>query len=66
MKVSELKRPWFNYNVLCSVIGAAIIAFGFYTVMWGKAREEIEDMTTSGIDSSSHKDPLLQNKSTQV
>lgn len=51
---------------LGSVIGAAIIAFGFYTVMWGKAKEEIEDMTTSGIDSSSHKDPLLQNKSTQV
>ncbi|KAA8533118.1 hypothetical protein F0562_033349 [Nyssa sinensis] len=46
-----------------SVIGAAIIALGFYSVMWGKAKEErtVDDNGTE--DSSSHEVPLLQNKS---
>ncbi|XP_059656019.1 WAT1-related protein At5g40240-like isoform X2 [Cornus florida] len=48
-----------------SVIGAAIIAIGFYSVMWGKAREEktIEGNELSDCDSSSStKVPFLQNK----
>ncbi|XP_016470813.1 WAT1-related protein At5g40240 isoform X1 [Nicotiana tabacum] len=49
---------------LGSVIGAVIISAGFYSVLWGKAKEiksmlEIEDIV-SGIDSSSQRSPLLQ------
>ncbi|KAL6983641.1 hypothetical protein U1Q18_017021, partial [Sarracenia purpurea var. burkii] len=49
---------------LGSVIGAFIIALGFYTVLWGKTNEEktIEDRINS-IDSHSDKLPLLQKKS---
>ncbi|XWS40781.1 hypothetical protein CRYUN_Cryun17cG0024900 [Craigia yunnanensis] len=50
---------------LGSLIGATIISIGFYTVMWGKAKEAIAEDCCSGsgisIDSpSSHKAPLLQ------
>ncbi|KAJ9709041.1 hypothetical protein PVL29_000833 [Vitis rotundifolia] len=53
---------------LGSVIGAAIIALGFYTVVWGKAKEEkmAEDIAACGVNTSSHRVPLLQNKSTEV
>ncbi|OIS98332.1 PREDICTED: WAT1-related protein At3g28050-like [Nicotiana attenuata] len=49
---------------LGSVIGAVIISAGFYSVLWGKAKEiksilEIED-TVCVIDSSSQRSPLLQ------
>ncbi|XVF16472.1 hypothetical protein REPUB_Repub10bG0033800 [Reevesia pubescens] len=48
---------------LGSLIGATIISIGFYTVMWGKAKEETAEDCGNGasIDSpSSHKVPLLQ------
>ncbi|KAK9277489.1 hypothetical protein L1049_007033 [Liquidambar formosana] len=53
---------------LGSVIGAATIALGFYSVVWGKAEEEkvAEDSRISSSGSSSHKVPLLQNKSMEV
>ncbi|XP_034693339.1 WAT1-related protein At5g40240-like [Vitis riparia] len=53
---------------LGSVIGAAIIALGFYNVVWGKAKEEkvAEDIAACGVNTSSHRVPLLQNKSTEV
>ncbi|KAL6351312.1 hypothetical protein AAG906_035104 [Vitis piasezkii] len=53
---------------LGSVIGAAIIALGFYTVVWGKGKEEkmAEDIAACGVNTSSHRVPLLQNKSTEV
>ncbi|KAJ9709043.1 hypothetical protein PVL29_000834 [Vitis rotundifolia] len=53
---------------LGSVVAAAIIAVGFYTVMWGKAREEtlLEDVPAHGMESSSHNVPLLQNKTFQA
>uniref|UniRef100_A0A5B6ZRN0 WAT1-related protein n=1 Tax=Davidia involucrata TaxID=16924 RepID=A0A5B6ZRN0_DAVIN len=58
---------------LGSVIGAAIIALGFYSVIWGKAEEEkiieekvVEDSAIHGFDSSTEKIPLLQNKSMEV
>lgn len=56
------------FEIICSVIGAAIIALGFYTVIWGKAKEEkmAEDVSAGGVNPSSHRAPLLQNKSTQV
>jgi len=48
----------------CSIIGGAIIAVGFYTVMWGKTREEkVEEnnnMSGLGVDSFSPKAALLQ------
>ncbi|KAA8529537.1 hypothetical protein F0562_033664 [Nyssa sinensis] len=48
-----------------SVIGAATIALGFYSVMWGKAKEEktiVDNEMCGGSDSSSHEVPLLRNK----
>ncbi|XP_075474984.1 WAT1-related protein At3g28050-like [Primulina tabacum] len=48
---------------LGSVIGATVIAIGFYTVMWGKAKEEmVEFDETSDLESSSAtlKHPLLR------
>ncbi|XAR65043.1 hypothetical protein NMG60_11008998 [Bertholletia excelsa] len=47
-----------------SVIGAVIIALGFYSVMWGKAEEEkrVEDGRISAFGTCSHEGPLLQNK----
>ncbi|KAI8030223.1 WAT1-related protein [Camellia lanceoleosa] len=44
---------------LGSVIGGTIIAFGFYTMMWGKAKEEDNVCTT--LESSTPNTPLLQN-----
>ncbi|KAH7859270.1 hypothetical protein Vadar_033911 [Vaccinium darrowii] len=47
-----------------SVIGAAIIALGFYSVLWGKAEEVnmVEDIVISGFDSSPDEEvPLLRN-----
>ncbi|XP_057495051.1 WAT1-related protein At3g28050-like isoform X1 [Actinidia eriantha] len=51
-----------------SVIGAATIAVGFYSVMWGKFNEvmNIEDSGIPGLDSSTDNVPLLQNKSMDV
>ncbi|KAG8635055.1 WAT1-related protein At3g28050 [Manihot esculenta] len=47
---------------LGSLIGAMIISIGFYTVMWGKAKEELtEDYGASTLGSpSTQKVPLLQ------
>ncbi|GMP29186.1 hypothetical protein CsSME_00004402 [Camellia sinensis var. sinensis] len=41
------------------VIGGTIITFGFYTMMWGKAKEEDSVCTT--WESSALNTPLLQN-----
>ncbi|PON47450.1 Plant-drug/metabolite exporter [Parasponia andersonii] len=50
---------------LGSIIGATMISIGFYTVMWGKAKEDMmEELEQSHIESlespPSHKTPLLQ------
>ncbi|KAG6781610.1 hypothetical protein POTOM_014521 [Populus tomentosa] len=48
------------------VIGAVIIASGFYAVIWGKAQEatkKVEDEESLGLASSSQEVPLLQNRS---
>uniref|UniRef100_A0A2P2JFN3 WAT1-related protein n=1 Tax=Rhizophora mucronata TaxID=61149 RepID=A0A2P2JFN3_RHIMU len=47
---------------LGSLIGATIIAVGFYTVMWGKAKEDQVQGSGSGSSErqSSLKSPLLQ------
>ncbi|KAK3223270.1 hypothetical protein Dsin_010295 [Dipteronia sinensis] len=53
-------------DALClgSLIGAIIIVAGFYSVMWGKAKEEntIEHSDVGSLKSSSEKVPLLNNK----
>ncbi|KAJ7953661.1 WAT1-related protein [Quillaja saponaria] len=52
---------------LGSVVGAAVIAIGFYAVIWGKAQEkkvEQESIIISYSESSSPEVPLLQNKRT--
>lgn len=49
--------------LLGSVIGGSIIAVGFYTVMWGSAKEK--KMEVEGLEScSTQKSPLLHKKST--
>lgn len=53
-----------NPILFCSLIGATIISIGFYTVMWGKAKEEIgEDCEGGSLESpqAAQKVPLLQN-----
>lgn len=46
---------------LGSVIGATIISIGFYTVMWGKAKEDmIHDEVINLESSSTPRSPLLQ------
>nr|XP_043606428.1 WAT1-related protein At3g28050-like [Erigeron canadensis] len=46
---------------LGSVIGAAIISIGFYTVMWGKAKEDAIKAEVVNLESSSTpRSPLLQ------
>ena len=39
---------------MCSVIGSVILSFGFYTVIWGKAREN----STKAVAGCEHS-PLL-------
>ncbi|XP_059449989.1 WAT1-related protein At3g28050-like [Corylus avellana] len=53
---------------LGSLVGATIISIGFYTVMWGKAKEEIgEDYGVNSLESPSttQKVPLLQSYKTE-
>ncbi|XP_050223078.1 WAT1-related protein At3g28050-like [Mercurialis annua] len=53
---------------LGSLIGATIISVGFYTVMWGKSKEEMieEFCTNSLISPSAQKVPLLQSHKDEV
>ncbi|CAN6702670.1 unnamed protein product [Malus baccata var. baccata] len=49
---------------LGSLVGATIISIGFYTVLWGKTKEEAgEEYVPASLESPSttHKAPLLQN-----
>lgn len=48
---------------LGSILGATVIALGFYTVMWGKTKEEVEECDNISFveASANHKLPLLQN-----
>ncbi|XP_027074633.2 WAT1-related protein At3g28050-like isoform X7 [Coffea arabica] len=46
---------------LGSILGATVIALGFYTVMWGKTKEEMEECDDILETSANHKLPLLQN-----
>lgn len=47
----------------CRLLGAIVIIIGFYSVMWGKAKEAKVDMDdgVGSLESSAHLEPLLQN-----
>ena len=47
------------YICLCSLIGGATIAIGFYAVMWAQAQEEI---VKNDFASSSSSSPLMSSK----
>lgn len=56
-------------NLYDSIIGATVIAVGFYTVMWGKAKEDFGEVGVDAGDlesSDAHKYPLLQSCKTEV
>ncbi|GMY13436.1 WAT1-related protein At5g40240-like [Fagus crenata] len=56
--------PGFTFflAVIFSLIGAIVIAFGFYTVMWGQAKEKVMVAdNVHSLESSTQKTPLLQN-----
>lgn len=44
----------------CSLVGATIISIGFYTVMWGKATEEVDESVLSQESPTTENVPLLQ------
>lgn len=47
---------------LGSFVGATVIVIGFYSVMWGKAKEEKgEDCGVENLEETSSNEPLLQN-----
>ncbi|KAH9742052.1 WAT1-related protein [Citrus sinensis] len=53
---------------LGSLVGATIISLGFYTVMWGKAKEEVSE--DPGVDrqesAAAQKVPLLQSRKNEL
>jgi len=58
-----------DFDSLCSVIGAAIIAIGFYAVIWGQAQEETmscEKHGTCSIVSSEAALLLYKSKDTVI
>lgn len=67
LQIKDLMCSLCLHSAFCSLLGAAIISVGFYTVLWGKAKEESGD--DSGADSlespSSNKAPLLQTYKTE-
>lgn len=44
----------------CSIVGAAIVSFGFYAVLWGKATEEIEEDVGSLESPTTENVPIFQ------
>lgn len=44
----------------CSLVGATIISVGFYTVMWGKATEEMDQDVDRLESPIAENVPLLQ------
>ncbi|MCH99392.1 nodulin MtN21/EamA-like transporter family protein, partial [Trifolium medium] len=51
---------------LGSLIGATIISIGFYTVMWGKATEEVVEDVPIHETTTTQNAPLLQSYKTEV
>ena len=71
MLLSRNIKDYYDYDsilLLCSLIGATVIALGFYAVIWGQAHEEktIENRGICSFESSSAKVPLLENKGLDI
>jgi hypothetical protein len=50
----------FIFSQFCSIIGATIISIGLYGVLWGKAKEELEEDVGSLESPYIENEPLLQ------
>jgi len=67
-----LTNKLLDFDSLCSVIGGAIIAIGFYAVIWGQAQEENMTCKTHGScsiippSSSCSEDTLLLHNSKDI
>lgn len=48
--------------VNCSLVGSIIIVVGFYSVIWGKAKEWEKEKMSLGSNNNNKKMPLLQDK----
>lgn len=48
----------------CSLVGAAVIVVGFYSVLWGKAKD-IEEAGMRNSESSDENSPLLKQNSSE-
>ena len=63
-------KDYYDYDsilLLCSLIGATVIALGFYAVIWGQAQEKtIENRGICSFESSSAKVPLLENEGLDI
>ena len=71
MLLSQNIKDYYDYDsilLLCSLIGATVIALGFYAVIWGQAQEEktIENGGICSFELSSAKVPLLENKGLDI
>ena len=52
--------------IFCSLIGATIISIGFYTVMWGKSKEEVVENDGRVESPNADNVPLLQGYDTET
>lgn len=61
-------EPIITIYILHSLVGSIIIVIGFYSVMWGKAKEikVIENSMDRSSESTSEKAPLLPIKDEQM
>ena len=46
------------------MVGATVIVVGFYSVLWGKAKD-IEEVTWRSLESRSKQTPLLKENSSE-
>lgn len=53
-------------SAFCSVVGATIVSIGLYAVLWGKAKEEIEEDVGSQESPTIENVPLLQSHRTET
>ncbi|KAK4600234.1 hypothetical protein RGQ29_010056 [Quercus rubra] len=68
-KVAGSSQQWRGVEPpMLRLIGATVIALGFYAVIWGQAQEEktIENGGICSFESSSAKVPLLENKGLDI
>lgn len=49
-----------------SIVGAAIVSVGLYTVLWGKAKEETEEYVCNLESPTTENVPLLHSYKTEI